>query len=58
MHACATAPRGRCTRRRRGAAALRAAALPQVFVNDQPVQIPKGFSVLQACDAAGIDIPR
>ncbi|KIZ05603.1 NADH dehydrogenase (ubiquinone) Fe-Sprotein 1 [Monoraphidium neglectum] len=30
----------------------------EVFVNDQPIQIPKGFSVLQACDAAGIDIPR
>ncbi|KAI8470294.1 MAG: NADH:ubiquinone oxidoreductase 76 kDa subunit [Monoraphidium minutum] len=30
----------------------------QVFVNDEPVQIPKGFSVLQACDAAGVDIPR
>lgn len=30
----------------------------QVFVNDEPVQIPKGWSVLQACDAAGIDIPR
>jgi hypothetical protein len=33
-------------------------APPQVFVNDEPVQIPKGWSVLQACDAAGIDIPR
>lgn len=30
----------------------------EVFVNDEPVQIPKGSSVLQACDAAGIDIPR
>lgn len=30
----------------------------EVFVNDQPVKIPKGASVLQACDAAGIDIPR
>lgn len=30
----------------------------EVFVNDQPVKVPKNFSVLQACDAAGIDIPR
>lgn len=30
----------------------------EVFVNDEPVHIPKGASVLQACDAAGIDIPR
>ena len=30
----------------------------EVFVNDEPVQIAKGASVLQACDAAGIDIPR
>ncbi|MEW5303975.1 MAG: hypothetical protein WDW38_003229 [Sanguina aurantia] len=39
-----------------------AAALPpdmmEVFVNDVPVVVPKGVSVLQACDAAGIDIPR
>lgn len=32
--------------------------LLQVFVNDEPIQIPKGWSLLQACDAAGIDIPR
>ncbi|KAF8071212.1 NADH dehydrogenase [ubiquinone] iron-sulfur protein 1 [Scenedesmus sp. PABB004] len=30
----------------------------EVFVNDEPVNIPKGSSVLQACDAAGVDIPR
>ncbi|EFJ45606.1 NADH:ubiquinone oxidoreductase 76 kDa subunit [Volvox carteri f. nagariensis] len=30
----------------------------EVFVNDQPVKIPKNSTVLQACDAAGIDIPR
>lgn len=38
-----------------------AAAAPdsiEVFVNDEPVHIPKGSTVLQACDAAGIDIPR
>ena len=30
----------------------------EVFVNDQPVKIPKNSTVLQACDAAGVDIPR
>lgn len=30
----------------------------EVFVNDEPLHIAKGSSVLQACDAAGIDIPR
>lgn len=30
----------------------------EVFVNDEAVHIPKGSTVLQACDAAGIDIPR
>lgn len=30
----------------------------EVFVNDQPIKVPKNYSVLQACDAAGIDIPR
>ncbi|WIA32206.1 hypothetical protein OEZ86_003055 [Tetradesmus obliquus] len=30
----------------------------EVFVNDEPVNILKGSTVLQACDAAGIDIPR
>ncbi|GFR43009.1 hypothetical protein Agub_g4009 [Astrephomene gubernaculifera] len=44
------------------AGALQQAAPPsdqiEVFVNDQPVKIPKNSSVLQACDAAGIDVPR
>lgn len=39
-------------------AAPQASDTIEVFVNDEPVQIPKGSSVLQACDAAGIDIPR
>lgn len=39
-------------------AAAAAADTIEVFVNDEPVTIPKGSSVLQACDAAGIDIPR
>uniref|UniRef100_A0A061QSL4 Nadh dehydrogenase n=1 Tax=Tetraselmis sp. GSL018 TaxID=582737 RepID=A0A061QSL4_9CHLO len=30
----------------------------EVFVNDRPVNIEKGSSVMAACDAAGIDIPR
>ncbi len=32
--------------------------LMECFVNDQPVKVPKGSTVLAACDAAGIDIPR
>jgi 2Fe-2S iron-sulfur cluster binding domain len=30
----------------------------EVFVNGEAVQTPKGSTVMQACDAAGIDIPR
>ena len=30
----------------------------EVFVNEAPFQIPKGSTVMQACDAAGVDIPR
>ncbi|XP_050387990.1 NADH dehydrogenase [ubiquinone] iron-sulfur protein 1, mitochondrial [Argentina anserina] len=30
----------------------------EVFVDGYPVQIPKGMSVLQACEVAGVDIPR
>jgi hypothetical protein len=30
----------------------------EVFVNDVPVKIPKVSTVMQACDAAGVDIPR
>uniref|UniRef100_A0A7S2QTI8 NADH dehydrogenase subunit 11 n=1 Tax=Chlamydomonas chlamydogama TaxID=225041 RepID=A0A7S2QTI8_9CHLO len=46
-----------------GAAQQQAAPAPNpdtmdVTVNDVPVTIPKGSTVLQACDAAGIDIPR
>ncbi|GAX74691.1 hypothetical protein CEUSTIGMA_g2139.t1 [Chlamydomonas eustigma] len=33
-------------------------SMMEVFVNGQPVTVPKNFSVLQACDAAGVDIPR
>ena len=32
--------------------------LIEVFVNDQPINIPKGSTVMAACDAAGVDIPR
>lgn len=39
-------------------AAQQATDTIEVFVNDEPVHIPKGSTVLQACDAAGIDIPR
>jgi len=30
----------------------------EVFVNGESITVPKNYSVLQACDAAGIDIPR
>lgn len=30
----------------------------EVFVDGYAVKIPKGFTVLQACEVAGIDIPR
>lgn len=30
----------------------------EVFVNGVPTQVAKGSTVMQACDAAGIDIPR
>lgn len=30
----------------------------EVEVNGQPVQILKGSTVMAACDAAGVDIPR
>lgn len=30
----------------------------EVFVDGQSVRVPKGSNVLQACDAAGKDIPR
>ncbi|GMY24730.1 NADH dehydrogenase [ubiquinone] iron-sulfur protein 1, mitochondrial-like [Fagus crenata] len=30
----------------------------EVFVDGYPVKIPKGMTVLQACDVAGVDIPR
>lgn len=32
--------------------------LIEVTVDGQPVKVPKGSNVLQACDAAGVDIPR
>lgn len=30
----------------------------EVIVDGQPLQVAKGVTVLQACEAAGIDIPR
>ena len=30
----------------------------EVTVNGSPVKVPKGYNVLQACEAAGVDIPR
>lgn len=30
----------------------------EVFVDGFPVKVPKGMTVLQACEIAGVDIPR
>lgn len=30
----------------------------EVFVDGQPISVPKTFTAIQACDAAGVDIPR
>ena len=30
----------------------------EVTVNGEQVKVPKGYNVLQACEAAGVDIPR
>jgi len=30
----------------------------EVIVDGQPVRVPKGSNVLQACEAGGVDIPR
>ncbi|KAL6775693.1 NUOS1 [Auxenochlorella protothecoides x Auxenochlorella symbiontica] len=32
--------------------------LIEVTVDGKPVKVPKGSNVLQACDAAGVDVPR
>lgn len=44
---------------------MAAAAQPQpaddlieLTVDGQPVKVPKGSNVLQACEAVGVDIPR
>jgi hypothetical protein len=63
VHNGRRALRGLLPLQRAFSAAPAAAQQPQsdnmeVFVNEQPVSIPKGSTVLQACDAAGIDIPR
>jgi NADH dehydrogenase (ubiquinone) Fe-S protein 1 len=30
----------------------------EVIVNGEHVKVPKGYNVLQACEAAGVDVPR
>jgi hypothetical protein len=32
--------------------------LVEVFVDGEALTVPKNFTVIQACDAAGVDIPR
>ena len=43
---------------RRAASALAADDSFEVTVNGVPTRVPKGASVMAACDAAGVDIPR
>eukprot|EP00210_Caulerpa_lentillifera_P006472 g6184.t1 len=42
----------------RSLASLAAPESIEVFVDDHPINVPKSYTVLQACDAAGVDIPR
>lgn len=37
---------------------LSAGGLVEVFVDDQPVKVEPGTSVLEACARAGVEIPR
>lgn len=30
----------------------------EVTVNGEHIKVPKGYNVLQACEAAGVDVPR
>ena len=32
--------------------------MPKLFIDDQEIEVPAGASVLQACEAAGREIPR
>ena len=32
--------------------------MPKIFINDKPIEIDEGITVLQACEIAGIEIPR
>ncbi len=32
--------------------------MPKIFINDKPIEVDEGITVLQACEIAGIEIPR
>ncbi|MEE2694783.1 MAG: NADH-quinone oxidoreductase subunit NuoG [Pseudomonadota bacterium] len=32
--------------------------MPKIFINDKPIDVENGITVLQACELAGIEIPR
>ena len=32
--------------------------MPKIFINDKPVDVEEGITVLQACEISGIEIPR
>ncbi|KAJ3084691.1 putative NADH dehydrogenase 78K chain precursor [Rhizoclosmatium globosum] len=53
----AFAPRPQSLRRFSGAAPARA-NLVEVFIDGKPIKIEAGSAIIQACEAAGVDIPR
>ena len=32
--------------------------MPKIFINEKPIKVDEGITVLQACEIAGIEIPR
>ena len=32
--------------------------MPKIFINEKPIKVDDGITVLQACEIAGIEIPR
>ena len=32
--------------------------MPKIFINEKPINVDEGLTVLQACELAGIEIPR
>ena len=32
--------------------------MPNIFINEKPIKVDEGITVLQACEIAGVEIPR